>query len=454
MVEAALAGLAPVVRFWYRESGDYLVPREGYRTHWSDPPFEAPGSRLLEMTTDGRLLSLRALPAAPTVNQLTTATDWSVILAAAGLKPSALDPVTPASTPPDFADERKAWLTRPSEPSDMRLRVEAAALDGVPVFFTVAPDLPVEVAAPSAGATTRDRLFYLLLLTLFSFVLAAALWLARRNLIAARADRHGASRVAAVVLAVSLVTWTVSASHAPTLAEFGLFFRELAWMMLAASVGWVFYIALEPLLRRRSPASLVSWTRLFAGRARDPLVGRDLLLGSLLGAALVTSEALSIAWLWKSAQDPVPAPVVMYLFGVPGLFRVAAAAILAAFVLGMGFLVLWQLLSWVLRSSARGAIALGALMLFGQSVANGVGTITFFLLASVVLLVVAFVRLGLLASVAMLWIFHLGIFFPLWTDPAAWFFGESVAVFVLGMLPALWGAWVCTRGSSTVAALS
>jgi predicted Ser/Thr protein kinase len=453
LVEAALAGRAPVVQFWYREGSEHLVPRIGDRVYWNDPMFEAPGARRMNMTTDGRLVFLQAVPPARTATPLATETDWSALLAAADLKAADLVPTSPTATPPDFADTRVAWLTRAS-PRGMRLRVEAAALGGVPVFFRLAPDLPAAVAAPPAAATARRNFFNLLLATLFTSVLAAALWLARRNLTAARADRKGASRVAAVVLAVQLVNWTASASHAPDLEEFGLFFRAVAWMLFTTSVVWVLYIALEPLLRRRSPASLVSWTRLLAGRASDPLVGRDFLLGSLLGAAILTVELLSFVWLWKSGQDPAPAPDVENLIGVPGLFRVSGYAILGSFVQGMGYLVLWHLLSWALRSNVRGAIALGALLLFGLSVAEGVGMITLFQLALVIAMVFALARLGLLASVTMLWIFHLHVFFPLWSDPSAWFFGESAVVFALGALPALWGAWASTRGSSTVAAPS
>lgn len=44
------------------------------------------------------------------------------------------------------------------------------------------------------------------------------------------------------------------------------------------------YVALEPLVRRQWPAMLISWSRLLAGRAFDPLVGRDVLVGSAAGA--------------------------------------------------------------------------------------------------------------------------------------------------------------------------
>jgi serine/threonine-protein kinase len=49
---------------------------------------------------------------------------------------------------------------------------------------------------------------------------------------------------------------------------------------------WIAYMALEPYVRRLWPRMLVSWTRLVSGRLRDPLVGRDLLLGGAIGSAL------------------------------------------------------------------------------------------------------------------------------------------------------------------------
>jgi hypothetical protein len=47
------------------------------------------------------------------------------------------------------------------------------------------------------------------------------------------------------------------------------------------------YIALEPYVRRNWPQTIISWTRLVSGRLRDPLVGRDMVSGVLLGMAWV-----------------------------------------------------------------------------------------------------------------------------------------------------------------------
>ena len=43
---------------------------------------------------------------------------------------------------------------------------------------------------------------------------------------------------------------------------------------------WIFYMALEPYVRRIWPEMVISWSRLLAGRWFDPLVGRDVLAGA------------------------------------------------------------------------------------------------------------------------------------------------------------------------------
>ena len=58
------------------------------------------------------------------------------------------------------------------------------------------------------------------------------------------------------------------------------------------------YIALEPFIRKRLPARIISWNRLMANDLRDPLIGRDVLLGLLLG--LVSSL---VSRLWDLGAD-------------------------------------------------------------------------------------------------------------------------------------------------------
>ena len=60
---------------------------------------------------------------------------------------------------------------------------------------------------------------------------------------------------------------------------------------------WTIYLALEPLVRRHWPQVLVSWTNVLTGRAADPVVGRDVLIGVALGVWFsVLFRALALAF--------------------------------------------------------------------------------------------------------------------------------------------------------------
>ena len=114
-------------------------------------------------------------------------------------------------------------------------------------------------------------------------MLVVGAMLARRNLRLGRGDRRGASRLAAFVFVAWAVAVFFGAHHVPNFDELALFLESLAWGLFLSCFVWVLYIALEPYVRRRWPATLVSWSRLLAGGFRDPLVGRDVLAGCLLG---------------------------------------------------------------------------------------------------------------------------------------------------------------------------
>jgi hypothetical protein len=104
-----------------------------------------------------------------------------------------------------------------------------------------------------------------------------------------RGDRRGAIRFACSSYVVSFIFLILTFHH--------LYDVGYEWEWLEASIGMaagvtltmaIFYLALEPYIRRTWPELLVSWTRILSGEFTDPLVGRDLFLGILLGAAEVS----------------------------------------------------------------------------------------------------------------------------------------------------------------------
>ena len=104
--------------------------------------------------------------------------------------------------------------------------------------------------------------------------------LALRNLRLGRGDLRGAQRVAAVFVVLHMAGWLLWGKHVwdgPALVV--SFLANLSWTLWEGLSLFTLYLGLEPFVRRRWPDSLISWSRLLAGRFRDPLVGRDLLLG-------------------------------------------------------------------------------------------------------------------------------------------------------------------------------
>src|SRR5262249_48216950 len=69
----------------------------------------------------------------------------------------------------------------------------------------------------------------------------------------------------------------------------------------------IWSVALEPHVRRRWPWLMVGWNRLLAGRWRAPLVGRDLLLGGLLGVATtLLFQVQTLLPNWMGLAPPMP----------------------------------------------------------------------------------------------------------------------------------------------------
>ena len=114
-------------------------------------------------------------------------------------------------------------------------------------------------------------------------------------------------RLAALTFVCSMLTWAFLTSHVASESELALLLLGASVALFLAGVCWLFYVALEPLIRRRWPDSLIAWTRLLSGRFSDPLVGRVLLAGALLGvfAAIAGGVAAARApGLRGDAADP------------------------------------------------------------------------------------------------------------------------------------------------------
>lgn len=277
-------------------------------------------------------------------------------------------------------------------------------------------------------STGRPRLGELLYWIAILVGLIACGILARRNLRAGAGDRKGAWRLSLFVCCSCAVAAGLRAHHVPSVVDEAAWLLGIAgWSILWGIFSWLAYVSAEPYVRRWWPQTLVSWARLLGGRGRDPLVGRHVLVGALIG---VLSAALLLLQLEISGQRPVRVLRLQALeslaspamFGSLFVFGVAIGLLTA--LIAMAFLVLLRL---IVRRTLLAAtllviftVPVFAAALSPVDVAFG---IVFTVLGLTVLL-----RIGLLAHVAALIVMHSLTWMPLTLDGDAWYFGWSLLV--------------------------
>jgi serine/threonine-protein kinase len=209
------------------------------------------------------------------------------LFAAADLDPAKFQPTQSTWNSLAASDSRAAWTgtwpgtTRP-------LRVEAASFQGKPVYFSLIgdwtkPDRMVDTEKKSLAEKAGNLVQIILLLG----GLTAAALLARKNYRRGRGDRQGALRLAFVMFALEIGLF-LCRSHLPSIGDtIFLLIIALSTSLFVAGAIWTLYMAVEPWVRRQWPKTIISWTRLLSGAWRDPVVGRDILLGVALGVVWI-----------------------------------------------------------------------------------------------------------------------------------------------------------------------
>lgn len=265
----------------------------------NDPPLLAAGQATVLLDPAGRLIGLEAIPADSAKFSPGATPQWGVLLEAAGLDTAALTPAALVRPVPATCDSAAAWAARLPWAANEQVTVQAGASRGRLVHFTMvhnwgrstAPVDSLEVQT-SGGVDWGNFLVFALL------PLIASVYFGARNLKLGRGDRRGATRIAVFVFCMNIL----ESAFTTRLSEDGLLSAGADWVSgrafghsLMHSVSmWFAYVALEPYIRKLWPRMLVSWTRLISGRLRDPLVGRDLLIGGVAGIAVVALGALAV----------------------------------------------------------------------------------------------------------------------------------------------------------------
>ena len=415
--------------FWYRQSPRSLEANASTIVSLTDPPLVFSGMANVILDTRGRLVELYAVPKQiEALQQAKIEPDWTALFAEAGLNIESFTPVTSEWLPPVYADRRAAWQGVYADHPDIPIRIEAAAQHGEIVYFQVVAPWDEPLRQEDLSPAPRRLAAGFILATFFFIALIAGVLLARYNLRLGRGDRKGSFKLAFFVFLATLIGEAIGADHVPTLGgELTVMYRAVGWSLFASIFLWILYMALEPSVRRRWPRLIISWSRLLAGDFRNPMVGRDVLIGSLLGfvhTLAIYSMNFFTGGISKTGF-PVPSADPASLLGTRTvLATLLSYSVVMWLLMGLGFLFLLLLFYVLFRRQWLAAAILWLLILTVEILAFGgpsislLGLIGAAVIATV--LVVAVVRFGLLTTIACQFFFDLSFHYALTPDLSAW----------------------------------
>jgi serine/threonine-protein kinase len=440
------------LEFWYRQSQDALTASDFHTdlltpgiVRPDDPPPLLSNMTRVALDHEGRLTAFETIPPQRVEKPIAKApVDWSVLFTLAGLDQTQFQPTEPLWTWLATSDTRVAWTgTWPG--SGRPLRVEAAALGGRPVaFMLIGPWLKPWRMPEEPGAGTRVTVLMLFLIALG--ILAGAGLLAWRNLRDGRGDQRGAGRLALGVFTVLLALWVCQVHMVASLGLLALFLIAVCTAGFYGVLLWTIYVALEPFVRRQWPQVLVSWTNVLTGHVRDPVVGRDVLIGSALGVGWALMIRILDLLSRRSTIATFPGSTEV-LSGLRGALGATLEELPYAIRNVLLYFFLLFVLRIVLRGQWRAAFAFAAFFMVLNSLGGDSpwrGAVVGFLYFGSA--AVAVLRWGLVSFVTASLVTSMLFDPPATLDASAWYFGYMLLILGMAAALATWGFYVSVGG--------
>jgi hypothetical protein len=462
----ALAQRPMLLNFWYRQSPSEMVAEGVWGggltpgvVRFDDPAPTMSGMITVWLDAEGRLQWLQALPpqvetSVSAAQQPAHGADWTALFAAAEIDPTQFHAVAPTWNALAAADERKAWDgVWPG--SGRPLHVEAAAWHGKAVYFNLVgpwtrpermPNGRVQSGNVKVNDDRKGRIAGISFFTLVIILVLGGIWFAVRNIARGRGDRKGAWRLAWVVFGVELATFLFRAHFVATMATLLLVAMAVSTALLAAGIMWVLYIALEPYVRRTWPQTIISWTRLVDGRVRDPLIGRDLVFGVLIGMSWILVFELGKLYEIRNGA-PMGIPVTEFLLGT----REALAMCFSIAVNSIMGTLMFFLTLVLLRVLVRNRWLAAVLFVLIYSVPKIITSDHLFEATLVwvpieAIAAVAVVRFGLIALGVACFMANLLLNVPYTLDFSNWYAAHCMFIVLLFVALGTWGFYLSLAG--------
>jgi hypothetical protein len=414
-----------------------------------DPPPTLSGMTTVVLDPEGRLTRFEAIPPQQLEDLPPSPQpyDWKQLFTLAGIDMAQFQPAQPKWNSLAASDQRAAW-TGVWPGTSRSLRVEAGAFQGKPVYFQLIGDWtePDRMVTGAKGSKWWQVLLVIVLL----LMLAGAVWLARRNHVQQKGDPHGALRTGALIFALEMLVWVLTAHFVPSLGTFELFILATANSLFVAAVFYIVYLAIEPYVRRHWPHGIISWSRLLTGRIRDPLVGRDVLFGVILGVTwTLIVEFMFLALKHIGATPDLSSPE--FFLGARPVLGASVSHLTTSIEAALVFFFLMFACRVILRKPWLAAAVFVGILTATKAIDNHhfIYTVPAWL---AVYGIAAFVvlRFGFIALAVGIFTIDLLANLPLTTDLSSWYLGNSVFAVLLIAAMAVWGCYCALAGQKLI----
>jgi serine/threonine-protein kinase len=320
------------------------------------------------------------------------------------------------------------------------------------VFFEIQGPWRDKTAIKNIQTWLTQRFFPSVWFGIMLVLLVFGLYLARRNIRMKRSDARGAFRISAfafLALASASALWAHHAYN--SFGDFMWWIRGgLAFFLYDAVFIWVAYMAMEPAMRRRWAGLLISWSRLMSGRFSDPLVGRDILIGAIAGAAAAIAmfifrglpDWMFLPRAWSAHIElnsllgwPQQLGTVLYIIGLTAFY-------------GVGWMVAMVFCYTVFRKTWLVAVVFTFFGTVSQLVESSGGLSAQILSGGIYSGVIAGLLLGygFLPAAISFFVYSILVRMPLRLGPPGWSARASVLTFIIIAAVAVYGFYTSLGG--------
>ncbi len=439
--------------FLYRQSPEYMEPIDSVNITENEPPLSKPNMVTLKLDTRGRLVEFVAIPPETSSQSNGTEVDWGTVFSQAGLELNKFTESDSKWTPPVFADTRRTWTGSLADFPSVPIRIETGVFNKKLVYFRVVAPWNSQAAA----AAINENLFYkagiVLLILSIGVAILGSFFFAYHNIRVGRGDLRGGLKLTSFLFLVALAGQVISADHVPSIwGELSIIYEAISYAgITAVSVGLI-YIALEPFVRRSWSEMLISWSRLISGDFKDPMVGRDVLVGGLMGLGHLAGIQIGLFVFQTYARQ---FDLVMGFYRTPPLNSITRliSIVLDNIVTNTAFGLVVVFIAFfffaVTGKKYLGVVAIG-LLFFVLQLLIIISTIHWMMLVGSVInsvcLMVALGRHGLLGVISF-WVFFEAVYlYPVTFDTSSFFFPQSVITISLVIGVAVYAAYISIAG--------